>query len=95
MPKDSQRKKTSKRLHTEIVRQMLTLTTSGFGLVAALAWNNVIQEFVNDYVKKWLPGGSGMISLLLYAVIITTLAVFVTLQFSRVLENLENKEGRE
>ena len=37
-----------KKLHTEIVRQMLTLSTSGFGLVAALAWNSLIQEFVDS-----------------------------------------------
>jgi len=83
--------KTQRKLHTEVVQQMLTLATSGFGLVAALAWNNVIQEFVNDYIKKWLPQGSGIISLLLYAIIITILAVFVTLQLSKVLERLERK----
>lgn len=83
--------KTQRKLHTEVVRQMLTLATSGFGLVAALAWNNVIQEFVNDYIKKWFPQGSGIISLLLYAVIITVLAVFITLQLSQILERLENK----
>jgi len=38
-----------KHLHTEIIKQMLTLATSGFGLVAALAWNNVIQEFFKVY----------------------------------------------
>ena len=32
---------------------MLTLATSAFGLVAALAWNSLIQEFVNSYVKKF------------------------------------------
>lgn len=80
-----------KGLHIEVVRQMLTLATSGFGLVAALAWNNIIQEFVNEYVKRWLPGQSGLISLLIYAIVITTLAVFVTLQLSKVLERLENK----
>lgn len=79
------------RLHIEIVRQMLTLATSGFGLVAALAWNSVIQEFVNSYIKQWLPGQSGLISLLIYAVVITVLAVVITLQLSKVLERLENK----
>lgn len=82
----------NKRLHVEVVRQMLTLATSGFGLVAALAWNNVIQEFVNSYVKQWLPQSSGVISLLIYAVIVTTLAVLVTLQLSKVLEKLEKKQ---
>lgn len=81
-----------KKLHVEVVKQMATLSTSGFGLVAALAWNSVIQAFVNDYVKKWLPGGSGIISLLIYAIIITALAVSVTLQLSRVLQRLENSK---
>ncbi len=81
-----------KKLHIEIVRQMLTLATSGFGLVAALAWNSVIQEFVNTYVKTWLPNGSGIISLLLYAIIITALAVFITLQLSKLLKRLENRQ---
>jgi hypothetical protein len=80
-----------KKIRIEVVKQMLTLSTSAFGLVAALAWNSVIQEFVNSYVKKWLPSGSGIISLLIYAVIVTLLAVFVTLQLSRLSERLSEK----
>ncbi|MCL5019414.1 MAG: DUF5654 family protein [Patescibacteria group bacterium] len=87
----AKKKQKKKRLTVEIIRQMLTLSTSGFGLVAALAWNNVIQEFVNSYVKKWLPQSSGIISLLIYAVAITILAVFVTLQLSKVLDKFEKK----
>lgn len=79
-------------LQIEIMRQMLSLATSGFGLVAALAWNNVIQEFVENYIQKFFGGNdSGIISLLIYAVFITILAVLVTLQLSQVLERLENK----
>ena len=85
-------KQQNKSLHIEVIRQMVTLSTSGFGLVAALAWNSVIQELVNDYIKIWLPKGSGIISLLLYALIITALAVFVTLQLSKLLKRLENKQ---
>lgn len=80
-----------KKLHIEIIRQMLTLATSGFGLVAALAWNNVIQEIVNDYIKKWLPNGGSIVSLLIYAIVITALAVFVTIHLSKLLKRLENK----
>ncbi len=79
------------KIHVEIVRQMLTLATSGFGLVAALAWNGFIQEFVNNYIKKWLPNNGGIISLLIYAVIITILAVFITLQLSKLLKRLEDR----
>jgi len=83
--KDPQKEK---QLHVEIVRQMLTLATSGFGLVAALAWNNVIQEFVSNYIKKFLPAGSGIWSLLIYALVITFLAVFVTYQLSKIVNHL-------
>lgn len=78
-----------KRLAAAVAAQMLTLATSGFGLVAALAWNSVIQEFVNDYIKKWLPSNSGIISLLIYAIIVTILAVVVTLQLSELKERME------
>lgn len=78
-----------KKLRTEVIRQMITLSTSGFGLVAALAWNNVIQEFVNNYIKRYLDVGSGVISLLIYAILITILAVTVTYQLSKIAESLE------
>ncbi len=84
-------KKESKeeRLHVEVVRQMLTLATSGFGLVAALAWNSLIQEIVSSYVKRNLPGGNaGVISLIIYAVVVTAIAVFVTFQLSKLLKKL-------
>lgn len=78
-----------KRLHLAIVKQMLTLATSGFGLVAALAWNNVIQEFVATRIKPYLPQGSGLISLVIYAIVITTMAVAITYQLSQIVEKLE------
>lgn len=80
----------NKSLQREIVGQMLTLATSGFGLVAALAWNNVIQEFVSNYIKPYLPSGSSIVSLFLYAIIVTVLAVTVTYQLSRINEKLKH-----
>lgn len=82
--------KKEKKFHVEFIRQMVTLSTSGFGLVAALAWNNVIQEFVNDYVKKFFPQGSGLTSLFLYAILITMLAVLITYQLSKILDRIDN-----
>ncbi len=78
-----------RRLHTAIIHQMIALATSGFGLVAALAWNNVIQSLVNDYIKPYLPKGSGIISLFLYAVLITVLAVTITYQLSKLTDRLD------
>ena len=73
---------------------MLTLATAGFGLVAALAWNSLIQTFVEDYVKVWLPQGGKMTSLAIYALIVTLLAVFITYQLSKVLRRLEAKDEK-
>lgn len=86
----SEKEKSKRQLHIELIRQMLTLATAGFGLVSALAWNNLIQELVNSYIRKWIPGG-GIISLLIYALLITSLAVLVTYQLSKVLQNVEEK----
>lgn len=83
--------KESQKLHVEVVKQMVTLSTSGFGLVAALAWNNLIQELINNYIKKLLPGNSGVISLLIYALVVTILAVVVTLQLSRLSQKLQSQ----
>lgn len=87
--KQEEEKKDEPGLHLQVARQMVTLATNGFGLVAALAWNNVIQEFVATYIKKWLPGGSGLLSLFIYALIITALAVTVTTNLVRTVERLE------
>lgn len=87
-------KTSNSELTIEIVRQILTLATAGFGLVAALAWNSLIQAFVEDYIKVWLPTGGKITSLIIYAVIITILAVFVTYQLTKVLNKLENKKKK-
>ncbi len=89
--KKQTKKEEEKAFHVELVGRMVTLATSGFGLVAALAWNSVVQEFVNNYLKKFLPSGTGVISLLIYAIIITILAVVVTYQLSKLQRRIENK----
>lgn len=82
--------KKQKNIRRELTAQMITLSTSGFGLVAALAWNEAIQAFVKEYVDRYLPLGSGVISKALYAVLITLFAVLVTYQLSRIVADEEN-----
>ena len=79
----------AKRIHVLILKQMLMLATSGFGLVAALAWNSVIQEFVTTQIKPHLPAGSGVISLLIYALVVTVIAVLITFQLTKLIDTLE------
>lgn len=90
MTKKTQSEKDQK-FHVELAKQMLTLATAAFGLAAALAWNQFIQELVNTYVKKYLSVGSALISMGIYAIIITILAVLVTYQLSKLVKRLEDK----
>lgn len=71
--------------------QLLALSTSGFGLVAALAWNETIQQLVKQYIVPRVPG-SGLISQLIYALLITLLAVFITYQLSRLSSHFNQKK---
>lgn len=77
-----------KKLHQTIISQMLTLTTSGFGLVSALAWNEVIKETIQTYIRPYFPESSGLISLSIYAIAVTALAVTVTYQLAKINEKL-------
>lgn len=69
--------------HHQLIQQLITLSTSGFGLVAALAWNETVQAFVKEYIEKYYPAGSGVLSKFIYALLITFLAVLITYQLSR------------
>lgn len=80
-----------KAFHEELITQFLSLATSGFGLVAALAWNETIQQIVKDYITPRVPG-SGIVSRLIYALIVTILAVFITYQLSRLAARFHNKK---
>ncbi|MBU2577469.1 hypothetical protein KKA69_01400 [Patescibacteria group bacterium] len=90
-------KKEAQRYQLEVVRQMIQLTTAGFGLVAALAWNQLIRTTIDTYIKPKLGGSSEIFSLIIYAVIVTLLAVFVTIQLGRleakIREDLEKTKG--
>lgn len=82
---------TSRRFHQELIEQMLTLATSSFGLVAALAWNETIQEFVKTFLEPRIPG-SGLLSRLIYAILITALAVLITYQLSRIAARWQQRK---
>lgn len=70
----------------EVLKQMLVLSTGGLGLVAALAWNEFIKELINEYLQPLIGGISGVISLLIYAILVTLLAVFVTYSLTKLVK---------
>lgn len=86
-------KKKISKISQEIAIQTLTLASSALGLVAALAWNQAITEYVTVYIKPYFAKGSGVISLFIYAIIITAITVIVAMQMARVKERLGTKEA--
>lgn len=66
----------------EVIEKIAALVTAAFGLVAALAWNNAIQAvFVSIFGEA-----SNITAMLSYAVIVTIIAVIVTIYIGRVSE---------
>lgn len=68
--------------HKELLQQLVTLSTSAFGLAAALAWNETIQQAVKEFIEPKIPG-SGILSRFIYATIVTILGVIITFELSR------------
>ena len=75
----------AKNLQKEAFKQLLTLSTSAFGLVAALAWNEFITEFVETYIRPIVGTSSKLVSSLIYAVLITIFAVLVTFNLTKIV----------
>jgi len=62
---------------------MIALATAAFGLIAALAWN----KFITDLIALFLKPGSGVWAELVYAVIVTILALVVIQNLAKFAEN--------
>ncbi len=81
-------KPTKKPIHQKVATQTVTLITTSLGLVAALAWNEAITEYVNIYIKPRFAAGSGVVSLFVYALAITAITVFVSYQLSKITKKI-------
>lgn len=86
------KKKIAKPLPHAVAIQVVTLISTSFGLVAALAWNEAIKEYVTVFIKPYFAKGSGVISLFIYAIAITIIAVVITIQSTRILEKINSKK---
>lgn len=63
-----------------IMETMLTLITTEFAFVAGLAWNEAIQKLIEEFYTA----GGAVTGLLIYAVIVTIVAVVVTVLLARI-----------
>lgn len=71
---------------TELLDKFTALITSGFGLVAALAWNDAIKAVFEEFIptdrgEVWAKVG--------YAAFITFIIVLIVYQLSRLTERLK------
>jgi len=68
-----------KKVKTQVLETIATLTTTAFGLIAALAWNETIKAVILQYFKT----GNGIIGLFTYAILVTIIAVVATIIIAR------------
>ncbi len=70
----------------EIVAEKFeTFITAAFSLVAALAWNSAVQKIFEQYsgTQNTIP------AMFIYAVLVTLLAVFVTLTTGKLAQKVK------
>ncbi|MBV9333485.1 MAG: hypothetical protein JO146_05725 [Candidatus Eremiobacteraeota bacterium] len=61
---------------------MIGLATVAFGLIAAGAWNKLITDLIALFLKP----GSGIVAELVYAVLVTILAIVVVQSLAKLAE---------
>ena len=66
---------------------MIGLATVAFGLIAAGAWN----KFISDLIAIFLKPGSGVLAELLYAIIVSIIAILVVQNLAKIAERTERK----
>ena len=54
-----------------VMKTIITLVTTAFGLVAGLAWNDAIQKLIETLVGT----GDALNGLFIYAIVVTIIAV--------------------
>ncbi|HYL27920.1 MAG TPA: DUF5654 family protein [Candidatus Nitrosotalea sp.] len=69
---------------------MIGLATVAFGLIAAGAWNKLI----GDVIALFLKPGSGVLAELIYAVLVTILAIVVVQGLAKLAEKEETLKAK-
>lgn len=67
-----------------------TFVIAAFSLVAALAWNDAIKLLLQSYIQ---PGGT-IISMFVYAVTVTIIAVFATIYVNKIVDRFIKTEDK-
>lgn len=71
----------------DIIEKLSALITAAFGLVAALAWNTAIQQIFKDIFGE----ASSIVAMLIYAILVTVIAVSATIWIGKVAEKAKSR----
>ena len=88
MPEQKQTQQEKHNVKIEVLEHIAALATSGFGLVAALAWNEAIKAFFNKFFPQ--PGGN-LFAVFIEALLNTSFSVVAPIQLGRAV-NLAKKQ---
>jgi len=83
----------AKSVKLQFLETTSALMTAAFGLVAALAWNGAITGLINNYFPP--EEGNNLVPLLIYAVIVTIIAVICIVLIARTIGNYKDKLAEE
>ena len=75
-------------MKSEILDKIAALLTAAFGLVAALAWNGAIRAIF----EKLFGTADNITAMVVYAVIVTVIAVLVTIWIARAIKRAKGEK---
>lgn len=76
-----------KPVRVAVIDKIVQSIITGLGLITALAWNDAIQEAFGRFLSK----PAGLLAKFIYAMILTTAIVLVTLQLTKVAKRIDKK----
>lgn len=79
----------NRKLRLEILEKMAVLATAGFGLVAALAWNEAIQDL---FKRIEVFSRNSLLSKFVYAAVVTVIIVIVTYYLGKSVDKLKKEQ---
>ena len=74
-------------MKTEIIEKVYTLITTASAFIVALAWNSTILKIFNRYYSEEI------VPLLIYAILVTIIAIFLTIWVGRISAKNAEKVG--
>ncbi len=77
---------TLRQMRTEAKEKIVGYILAGFGLIAALAWNEAIKSFIDTFFKF---SKDSLLAKFIYAFILTLIIVIISIYLSKLIK----KEG--